>query len=93
MGEKELYVLEYVNQRINGNEDIKYNCDIEEEYAVNEIAHYLKRLLSKRYVIGKDWAVTKDQDVSKYENNVVSIDYKKLTITSVGIKEMKKAIN
>ncbi|MDS0525176.1 hypothetical protein NNC19_05740 [Clostridium sp. SHJSY1] len=90
MGEKEFYVLEYVNERINGNDKVKYNCDIEEEFAVNEIAHYLKRLVSKRYITGRDWAVTNDQDVSKYKNNVVSIDYKKLKLTNVARKEMNK---
>ena len=90
MGEKELYVLKYVNEKINGNKDIKYTCDIKEEYAVNEIAHYIERLLSKRYMTGKEWAATKDDEVSEYKNNVVSIDYEKLLITRIGIKEINK---
>jgi len=90
MGEKELYVLKYVNEKINGNKDIKYTCDIEEEYAINEIAHYIERLLSKRYMTGNEWAQIKDEEVSKYKNKVASIDYQKLTITRIGTKEIKK---
>lgn len=86
MGEKELYVLEYVNEKINGNEDVKYESDLDEEETLKEIVHYLKRLLSKRYVIGKDWEVTHDAD----ESNVISIDYKKLKIANVGIKKLNK---
>lgn len=90
MGEKELYVLKYVNEKINGNEDVKYNCDIEEEYTINEIAHYVKRLLSKRYIIGKEWAILSDKDVSIYKNNILSIYYSKLQLTKIGIKEINK---
>ena len=90
MGEKEFYVLEYVNQKINGNYEVRYNCDIEEEFAINEIAYYLKRLLSKRYILGKDWDKRNDKEVSKYKNNVVAINYDKLSLTNAGKKEMNK---
>ncbi|MBD7912860.1 hypothetical protein H9661_16030 [Clostridium sp. Sa3CVN1] len=90
MGEKELYVLEYVNEKINGNETVRYNSDVEEAYAVNEIAYYLKRLVSKRYFLGRDWAKTSGEEVSEYKNNVVAIDYEKLSLTNAGRKELKK---
>jgi len=90
MVEKELYVLKYINEKINGNENIKYNCDIEEEYAINEIAHYIKRLLSKRYVIGKQWSVLNDKEISIYKNKILFIYYENLQLTKVGIKEINK---
>ncbi|HEY5524727.1 MAG TPA: hypothetical protein VIK26_05235 [Clostridium sp.] len=90
MKEKELYVLKYVNEKINGNDDVEYNCDIEEEYAVKEIAHYLKRLISKGYIRGRNWAMINGEEVSVYKNKVFSIYYEKLVLTKNGREEINK---
>lgn len=92
MKEKELYVLKYVSEKINGNEYIKYNCDIEEEYSVKEIAHYLRRLISKGYIRGRQWGLIDDSEASVYKNKVFSIYYDKLIITKNGREEIKKII-
>lgn len=90
MVEKELYVLKYVNEVKNGNKNIQYICDIEEEYAAKEIAYYLKRLISKGYFRGRQWGIIDGSDASVYKNKVTSIDYDKLVITKKGIEEINK---
>lgn len=89
MKEKELYVLRYVSEKMNGNEDIKYKCDIEEEYSVNEIAHYLKRLISKGYIRGRQWGLIDGNEASLYKNKIVYIYYDKLVITKNGREKIK----
>ncbi|PRR81357.1 hypothetical protein [Clostridium vincentii] len=90
MKEKELYVLKYVIKKINGKKDIEYNCDIEKEYAVNEIAYYLRRLISKGYIRGRGWAMVEGEEVSVYKNNVSLIYYEKLVLTKHGKEVLNK---
>jgi hypothetical protein len=91
--DKELKVLKYLKERIEGNNNTEYQTDVPDYLIIKEIGYYLEKLFDKKYVIAKNlnWAIRGGQRENQFRSNLVAIIYDHLKISQEGEKAIKEA--